>query len=435
MKTTRPVRPCQEWADRIMSAHDKDRSALHLTRRGLLTAGGAVLIGAASGCSVNAHPAKTSLPSSPSDAPLASKIPDHSVVHPFFGEHQSGVETPPALLQTFIGLNLVHGEPRRARADGEACLRLITDDAARLTQGLPALGDTEPALARHPQGLTITAGLGRSFFDKTGLTRHLPQHLVEVPPFETDRFEDPWKQTDLVLQVGSDDAVTLAHALRMLTKDLSTLTEVAWTQSGFRSASPAQPGSNATRNLMGQVDGTVNPIPGSQDFHIVVWQDSPGLWKGSTILVLRRIRLHLDAWDGLDTPAKELIIGRTLDSGAPLGRERETDPVPFDELDAQGLPVIPADSHIAVAHAASVEESILRRPYNYDAGMTDGTNDIGLVFAAYMRDPRLSFIPMQERIAKSDAFNRWNTTIGSAVYVLPGGVPDGGFIAEGLFSA
>lgn len=416
-----------------MSTHD--RSALRLSRRGLLAAGGAVLIGAVSGCSVTEEPPATSLPPTPSDVPVSPQVSSKSGAHPFYSEHQSGVETPPALLQTFVGMNLVHSEPRRARADGEACLRLITDDAARLTQGVPALGDTEPALARHPLGLTITVGLGRSFFDKTGLTRLMPENLVEIPPFDTDSFEKPWKQTDLVLQIGSDDAVTLAHALRMLTKDLSTLTEVAWTQAGFRSASPAQPGSKATRNLMGQVDGTINPTPGSQDFHTIVWQESPGLWKGSTILVLRRIRMHLDTWDGLDTAAKELVIGRRLDSGAPLGRERETDPVPFDELDTQGLPVIPADSHIAVAHASSVEESILRRPYNYDAGMRAGSNDMGLVFAAYMRDPRLSFIPMQERIAKSDAFNRWNTAIGSAVYVLPGGAHDGGFIAEGLFTA
>ena len=34
---------------------------------------------------------------------------------------------------------------------------------------------------------------------------------------------------------------------------------------------------------------------------------------------------------------------------------------------------------------------------------------VGLLFAAYMRDPTSSFIPMQTRIAEQDAFNRWNS--------------------------
>jgi dye decolorizing peroxidase len=66
--------------------------------------------------------------------------------------------------------------------------------------------------------------------------------------------------------------------------------------------------------------------------------------------------------------------------------------------------------------------------------MRDGTNDVGLLFAAYTRDPRASYLPMQRRVAQSDAFNRWNTTIGSAAYLLPGGVEPGGILAAGAFS-
>ena len=43
-------------------------------------------------------------------------------------------------------------------------------------------------------------------------------------------------------------------------------------------------------------------------------------------------------------------------------------------------------------------------------------------------------MPMQQRIAASDAFNRWNTTIGSAAYLIPAGAPEGGYLAEGLFA-
>ena len=77
---------------------------------------------------------------------------------------------------------------------------------------------------------------------------------------------------------------------------------------------------------------------------------------------------------------------------------------------------------------------MMRRPYNYDSGMHKGTNDVGLLFAAYTRDPRTSFIPTQRRLARGDAFQRWISTVGSATYVLPGGVAEGDFLAQGLFA-
>jgi dye decolorizing peroxidase len=408
---------------------------LTLTRRGLLAAGGAAILGVASGCTNDtASPAPSPSGSTPSSSPpLPSALPDAASArtYPFHGAHQAGVETPPALLQTFVGLDLRDPSPQSA----DAVLRLVSDDAARLTQGEPALGDTEPEIAASPAGLTVTVGLGRSLFDRTGREDRIPRQLAPIPDFATDRLESRWGQTDLLLQVGSDDALSLAHAVRMLTKDLSTLAEVRWMQQGFKAAAPAVPGSSSTRNLMGQVDGTVNPQLGTPTFSEVVWIDDAEDWVvGGTVLVLRRIRMHLDEWEVLDRSTQEVVIGRHIDTGAPLGGERESDPVPFDAVDDTGLPVIAADAHIRVAHAPTPAEMVLRRPYSYDAGMHDGTNDVGLLFAAYTKDPTTSFIPMQQRIADSDAFNRWNTTIGSATYLIPAGAPNGGYLAEGVFA-
>ncbi len=39
-------------------------------------------------------------------------------------------------------------------------MKLWTEDAARLTQGRPALADTEPELAAEPSRLTVTVGWG-----------------------------------------------------------------------------------------------------------------------------------------------------------------------------------------------------------------------------------------------------------------------------------
>lgn len=414
-----------------------------VSRRGVLAAGGAALIGAAGGFALGRGSADASAtPSGPSTAastsvatssvaPASVASSTHPLTHPFRGAHQSGVETPATILQSFIGLDL-----RDATRDSAlAVLRIVTDDAARLTQGEPALGDTEPELARATAGLTITLGLGRPFFTRTGLQDRIPPQLPEIPAFSTDDLQDRWGQTDILLQIGSDDPLTLAHASRMLTKDLSTLTEVRWIQDGFRSPVPAIPGSDVTRNVLSQPDGIVNPQPGTDLFDQVVWiPEGPDWVTGGTILVLRRIRLHLDTWEALDRETQELAIGRRTADGAPLGGPDTGTAVDFDAVDDRGLPVIPADAHIRVAHASTPSEMILRRPYNYDNGINDGTADMGLLFAAYMSDPATSFIPMQERLARSDAFNTWNTTIGSAAYVIPSGVEADAVLAEGIFT-
>ncbi len=410
-----------------------------VTRRGVLAAGGAALLGAASGLAVGASipvdshaaTASTGAPPEPSSTTTVQDSASPIPAEPFYGQYQSGIATAPTALCTFVGLDL----QRASRSDALAVMRLITDDAARLAAGSAPLADTEPELTTNPAGLAITVGIGRQLLDRLDLGDRIPPELAPIPGFATDRFERPWGQTDLMLQVGSNDAITVAHVLRMLTKDLSTLTSVRWMQPGFRSVSPPLPGSHATRNLMGQIDGTVNPQPGTEQFDQVVWlPDGQQWWSNGTVLVLRRIRMLLDTWEELDRPTQETVIGRRIDTGAALGVVSESDDVPFDAVNRAGLPVIPLDAHIRVAHASTSAEMILRRPYSYDAGMRHGANDLGLLFAAYTRDPRRSFIPMQRRIATSDAFNRWNTTIGSASYLIPGGVRDGEILAERAFA-
>lgn len=398
-----------------------------ITRRGLFAASGIAIVGGAGGYALGS--ATASQP-----APITNVLvqPDGStalVRVPFYGTHQAGVDTPAQVYGKFIGLNLLTADRDSFASIG----RIVTDDAARLTQGEPALGDTEPEVAAHPARLTITLGVGRAFLEKLGAI--IPAGFPEIPAFDTDAFdkasgEPVWGQTDIMIQIGSDDPLTLSHAQRMLTKDLSTLAQVQWIQNGFISPTPGSDGGAASRNLMGQVDGTVNPAV--DQFNEVVWIDDSSWADGGTVLVLRRIRMQLETWDALDRPAKEIAMGRTLDTGAPLGGTSESDPVDFEAVDDQGLPVIPRDAHIRLAHADSPEKSILRRPYNYDESYSDGTSDRGLIFAAYTKNAALSFIPMQERLARSDSMNRWLTTIGSAAYLILPGVNDGEFLGQGV---
>lgn len=386
-----------------------------ITRRGLFAAGGVALVGGAGGYALASVTAAETPP-----APVQLVEAEGStakVTVPFYGVHQAGVDTPAQIYTKFLGFNLL--DPTRETY--EAISRIVTDDAARLTQGEPALGDTEPEVAANPARLTITMGVGRTLLEQLDVP--IPDSLPPIPAFKTDALDPRWGQTDLLLQVGSDDPLTLAHAQRMLTKDLSTLTTIAWIQSGFISPTPGTEGGRASRNLMGQVDGTVNPQ--LDQFDDVVWINDGSWADGGTVLVLRRIRMMMNDWDLIDRPAKEIALGRTLDTGAPLGGASESDPVDFDAVDDNGLPVIPRDAHIRLAHASTPEESILRRPYSYDEGIIDGTADMGLLFAAYTKNPSKSFIPMQERLAESDSMNRWLTTIGSAAYLMLPGVSEG----------
>jgi dye decolorizing peroxidase len=186
---------------------------------------------------------------------------------------------------------------------------------------------------------------------------------------------------------------------------------------------------------MGQVDGTDNPALHSDDFNRLVWIESGPEWAvGGTILVLRRIAMHLDTWDKLGRTDKESVIGRTLANGAPLGKTDEADAPDFDQRTKSGLTVIPQFAHIRRASASNPDERFFRRPFNYEVGVSaQGVPDVGMLWTAYMRNMK-QYVPVQSRLASFDLLNQWTTPIGSSVFAIAGGVKPGEIIAERLFS-
>jgi len=356
-----------------------------------------------------------------------------SRTEPFFGVHQSGVATQPQAHALFIGLDLAPQAHRSRRETLAAVLKLWSSDAERLTQGMPALADTEPELARRPARLTVTVGLGPAVFDSIGLGAQRPASVAELPDFTTDRLEPRWCGGDLLLQLCADDPAVIAHASRVLLKNVRALTSQRWRQSGFRNAHGADQSGSSMRNLMGQVDGTVN-IRDTAGLDRNVWDDgtTQPWFAGGTVLVLRRIRAEMDTWDELDRASKEFTVGRRLDTGAPLTGRLESDE-PDLSATANGIPVIPPNAHIALARHRTADEQFLRRPYNYDDPPDTGqTTDSGLIFAVYQRNPAAQFTPVQQRLAAADALNRWITTIGSAVFAILPGASDGGYLGQSL---
>ena len=370
---------------------------------------------------------------------------------PFYGTHQSGVETPAQAYAHFIAFTL---KPGIKAAEAVRWLRLLTADAAALTQGKAPLADSESELAVDPARLTVTFGFGSKLVSLAG-KNHVPDWLKPLESFSIDRLDRDRCQGDLLLQICGDDPLTLAHARRMLFKDSRSFAEVAWQRDGFRRAYGSSGEGKTQRNLFGQLDGTANPGPGSEDFARIIWGQGtevvdpvfsarveppadlgahlPAWMRGGTTLVLRDIAMNLDTWDQADRPAREFSVGRTMDTGAPLSGKDEFDVPDFTAVDERGLTQISQVAHIARARdGLGPEVQIHRRTFNYETG---AGGDSGLLFASFQADIERQFLPIQRRLAEVDLLNEWTTPIGSTVWAIPPGATEGGYIGQGLFDA
>ncbi|UVI35876.1 Dyp-type peroxidase [Brevibacterium spongiae] len=425
------------------------------SRRGLIAsaaaAGGAGLIGATAGFgfgrsgpgSADAADGKGEPPRRDLDGANGAQV------EPFYGTHQSGVETPPQAYAHFLAFTL---RPGITAAEAVRWLRLLTADAAALTQGQAPLADSETELAADPARLTVTFGFGRGLVALAGKNK-VPEWLKPLEAFSIDRLQPERSTGDLLLQICGDDPLTLAHARRMLFKDSRSFAKVAWQREGFRRAYGSSGEGATQRNLFGQLDGTANPGPGSEDFARIIWGAGTGQsepvfsargeppadlgahlpeWlRGGTTLVLRDIAMNLDTWDKADRPAREFSTGRTLDTGAPLSGTDEFDVPDFTAVDERGLTTISKAAHIARARdGLGPEVQIHRRTFNYETGAGE---ESGLLFASFQADIERQFLPIQRRLAEVDLLNEWTTPIGSTVWAIPPGASDGGYIGQELF--
>src|SRR5690606_33003816 len=148
------------------------------------------------------------------------------------------------------------------------------------------------------------------------------------PAFGVDRLRPELSDGDLLLQIAADDPLTVAHAARMLLKDTRSFATVRWSQQGFRRAHGTVRPGTTMRNLFGQVDGTVNPVPGTPAFAGVGGSAGGGL-AGGTGAGVRRMGRALDGGDRLARPGRERSVGRYLSNGAPLPGTREHDEPDF----------------------------------------------------------------------------------------------------------
>jgi dye decolorizing peroxidase len=365
----------------------------------------------------------------PPDASGRARVPSFSP----YGEHQAGVLAPAAPVLHVLALDLL---PSVDAAGLGRLLRLWTSDVEALMTGRAPLGDPAPELAEGGNGMTVTVALGHRAFAVDGLRRPAPPGLVAVPPMRHDALEPAWSGGDLLLVVGAQEATSVDHAVRRLLVDAAPFARLRWRQRGSWRGTDARGQAVTGRNLFGQVDGTGNPA--GRLLAETVWAGSPSWFAGGTTVVVRRIRMDLDAWDRLTRLEQEAALGRRLDTGAPLTGTRERDQVDLAARDG-GRPVVAADAHVRLAHPDSNGgRRILRKGVNYSDERTTPHGVVaesGLVFLSFQADIARQLVPIQQRLDEADALNRWTTAVGSAEFAVLPGFRKGGWLGQSLLEA
>ena len=391
---------------------------ISFTRRGILVGAGGVAVGAlgAGGVALASESDAAGFPETNAGAVS------------FHGRHQAGIATPLPGYAQVVSLDLTASS---AAALGQT-LATWTSSASGLTSGKPGSDKEAELFAFGPASLTVTVGFGPALFDKLGIAQLRPQGLAQLPPFTKDALLAAWTGGDVLVQVGADDPLIVAHVVRRLVAESKGTLRLRWVQRGFSRPPGAAPAGTTVRNLMGQLDGSGNQSPGTAGFDKTVWCTSdtgPGMTGGS-ILVVRRIRMKLPFWDTLSRPQQERVIGRRKGDGAPLGSppgpKHEHDALQLGAQNADGSLQIPADAHIRLAAPTSnFGSTIFRRPFSYDDGLlAEGAPDTGQIFLAWQADPRSGVLPIQSRLDEGDALNEFITHVGSAVFAVPRGSLD-----------
>lgn len=363
-------------------------------------------------------------------SPAAS---DGTEVVDCFGEHQAGIELAPQAFTTLAAFTL---NPGLQPNDLARLMKVWSSDIVRLTQGRPTLADPVPELAEVPASLTLTVGFGPGVFDVPGLSDQRPPWLAPLPPFKGDALQAELSGGDLLIQACADDPITVAHAVTAMTTAAADFAQPVWSQSGFHRAAGMTEEGSIGRNMMGFVDGIINPQLGSNDFASVVWNAGTPAWlRGGTGMVLRRFQVDTNGWTALSTHERELTVGRTADTGAPLTGGDQSSPADLDAVDEYGLSVIPSFAHVRLAAPGAEGERVFRRSYNFDDGVAAGKLDRGSLFIAYAADIERQFTPIQQRLADSDLMHKWLTATGSAVFAIPPGFGADGWLGQTLLGA
>jgi deferrochelatase/peroxidase EfeB len=407
--------------------------------RGLATlgagaAGGAIALEAAGPGSARASGAQPDL----ATESLRVGQRELMVRYPFDGTYQAGILTPRQMQAACVSLDAVAG----TRDQLFLALQQLSSRARQLTQGT-TVGETEiddpppdsGILGAYdtPDSLTVTIAFGASLFDhRYGLAKLKPAKLTAMPAFALDRLDPARTGGDLLIQVCAGQRDTVVHTVRELMRTLAGQFTARWALDGFQTAQRNPNPHASTRNLFAFRDGTANPdVTDAALMNQLVWVGAdaaaPSWTQNGTFVVVRAIRQHVEFWDRVGMLEQEQMIGRYRVSGAPLGgtNEYQNPDYPSDPKGTR----IPLDAHIRLANprtAATADQRILRRPYNYNRGFDEaGDQDQGMLFVAFNQDPQRQFETIQQRL-ESEPMTDYITPVGGGYFFAPPGARGAG---------
>ncbi|MBD5164558.1 iron uptake transporter deferrochelatase/peroxidase subunit [Helicobacter sp.] len=368
-----------------------------------------------------------------SQSMLPRMSPTTANQYPFFGIHQQGIATPAQKHIYFLVLDL----HTNSRSEIKEVFQTWTTYASKLTMGeniapysknfLVPTHDTGEADSLNPYNLTLTFGVGASFFDKLGLKSVRPASLKDLPHFPRDQLRPEFSGGDICIQACADDPQVAFHAVRNLVRVARLKVTMKWSQMGFNSYE----NSETPRNLFAFKDGTINPTKNELDK--VVWVKDGSWLDNGTYLAIRRVQMHLETWDRTHLKGQNDTFGRKRDSGAAYGKNTEFEEADIEAKDEKGKRIMPEDSHVFLAKKTGIQ--ILRRSFSFASGVDTRTGqfDAGLLFISFQKDP-MQFIKIQNTLGNVDRMNEYITHIGSGLFACFGGVSkrSGDYIGRAL---
>jgi putative iron-dependent peroxidase len=176
------------------------------------------------------------------------------------------------------------------------------DDASTVRDTLADLDDLVKTVGFRDRGarLTCVAAIGSGVWDRVvGSTP--PAELHPFPEIVGAAHTAVSTPGDLLFHIRSESADVCFEFERLLLDALGGAVTVVDEVFGFRYFD--------TRDLLGFVDGTANPVGQDLPAAALVGDEDPD-WQGGSYLVVQKYLHDLGAWQKLTTEQQEAVIGR-----------------------------------------------------------------------------------------------------------------------------
>jgi putative iron-dependent peroxidase len=258
--------------------------------------------------------------------------------------HAQDVVTPPGKAAVFLVLTVAAG--------GEARVRDTLGEVTSLTRSV--------AFRRPDDTLSCVVGIGSTAWDRL-FAGPRPRDLHPFQALAGPRHLAPATPGDLLIHLRARHMDLCFELARLLVRRFGDAVSVVDEVHGFKYFDE--------RDLLGFVDGSENPTGQSALDAVHVGDEDPDFRGGSYVIVQKYVH-DMPAWEALETPDQENVIGRSKLSNVEMADD-----------------VKPSNAHIAlnvIVDENGVQQQILRE--NMPFGEV-GSGEFGTYFIGYSRTP------------------------------------------------